>query len=94
MTDPEILLEQILREIVKALIIRPESIGGRDAAHARHFVHVDQGPTAGEEGVILAVDEHHARDDADVVLPAVTELVPPFAFDDFGLVDLVDGPEV
>lgn len=28
------------------------------------------------------------------MLPSMTELMPPFAFYDFGLVDLVDGPEV
>ena len=92
--DPEILLEQILSKVIESFILRPEPIRRRDAAHARHLVHVDQRPAAGEEGVVFAVDEHHAGHDAHVVLPAVAELMPPFALDDLGLVDFVNGPEV
>lgn len=97
MTDQQILLQQILGQIVKNLVFGPQPIRRRDPAHARHFVHVHQRPRARESGVRVAagtVDEHHVRDHPDIVLPAVAELVPPFAFDDFGFVDVVDGPEV
>lgn len=40
------------------------------------------------------MEEHHAGDDAEVVLPAVAELVPPVGLYDLGLVDVADGPEV
>ena len=54
----------------------------------------DQCPCRGEPSVVLAVDEHHAGNDTDVVLPPVTQLMPPFAFDDFAFVDLVNSPEI
>ena len=57
-------------------------------------MHINESPTAREPSPITAIEEHHPGDDADVVLPSVTELMPPFAADDFVRVDLVDGPEV
>ena len=94
MANQQILLEQILRKVVEDLILGPQPIRSRNATHTRHLVHVDQRPAPGEPGAVLAVDEHHPRHDADVMLPAMAELMPPLAFDDFRFVDLVDGPKV
>ena len=41
-----------------------------------------------------AINEHHIRHHAHIVLPAMSQLVPPFSLNDFRFVDLVDGPEV
>ena len=43
--------------------------------------------------VFLAIQEH-LWNDADVVLPLMTALVPLLPFDYFGRVDLIDCPEV
>lgn len=43
---------------------------------------------------IPSVEEHHAWNHAKVVLPAMAELVPPVLLDDFGIVNVVDGPEM
>lgn len=94
MAYPKILLEQILCEVIKDLILSSQSVCRRNAAHTGHLMHVDQRPAACEPCAVLAIDEHHAWHNADVMLPTMTKLMPPFAFYDLGLVDLVDGPEV
>ena len=94
MTNPQILPKQILRKIIKLDILRPQPIRRRYPTHTRHLMHINQRPTPRKERVFLAIQEHHTRNDADVVLPSMTELVPPFAFDDFVGIDLIDGPEV
>lgn len=40
MQNQQILLEQILCEIIKVLVFRSQAIGGRNARHAGHLVHV------------------------------------------------------
>lgn len=94
MTDPKILLKQFLSEIIKLLILRPQSVRRRDTTHTRHFMHVHQCPTARKERVVLAINEHHAWHDPYVMLPAVAQLMPPLPFDDLRLINLVDGPEI
>lgn len=42
----------------------------------------------------MTLEKHHTWHDADVMLPAVAELMPPVELDDFGLIDAVDGPKI
>lgn len=94
MTDPQILLEQILREVIKPLIIRPKPIRRRDPTHTRHLMHIHQRPAPRKPGPVLPIDEHHPRHDSHIMLPAMPELMPPLALNNFILVDLIDGPEI
>lgn len=97
MTNQQILLQQLLRKVVKNLILSPQPPRRRDPTHARHLMHIHQRPTARERrpgGPARFIDEHHIRHDAHIMLPAMPELMPPFAFDNLGFVDLVNGPEV
>ena len=57
-------------------------------------MHINQGPAPRKHRAVFPIQKHHPRHDAYVVLPAVPKLVPPLAFYDLRLVDLVDGPEV
>lgn len=57
-------------------------------------MHIDQGPTPRKQRTILPIQKHHARHNPHIMLPAMAELMPPFALDDFGFVDLVDSPKV
>lgn len=92
MTDPQILLKQILREIIEFLILSSQPICSSYPAHTRHLMHIHQRPGSSEEGAVLAIQEHHAGYDAHVVLPSVAQLMPPFRLDDFGFVNVVYGP--
>lgn len=51
-------------------------------------------PTPGKPRAILPIDPHHARDNPRIVLPAMTQLMPPFLFDDLVGGNFVDGPGV
>lgn len=97
MTNQQILLQQILREIVENHILRPQPIRRRDPTDTRHLMHIDQRPAARERGMRIPpgpIDEHHVGHHAHVMLPPMPELMPPFLLYDLGFVDLVDGPEV
>lgn len=92
MDQAQVFPHQILREPIKRHVLGPQPIRRRDAAHTRHLVHVHQRPGAGIQGGVLAIDEHHAGHDADVMLPPVTELVPPLLENDLVFGDMVGGP--
>lgn len=94
MTNQKILLKQILREIIKDLILSPQTIRGGNTTHTSHLMHIDQRPASRKPRAIFPVQEHHPRNNTHVMLPPVTQLMPPFPLDDLALVDLVDGPEV
>ena len=94
MTNPKILPKQILRKIIKNLILRPQAIRSRYPTHTRHLMHIHQRPRPREEGIFLPIQKHHTGDDTDVMLPSMTELVPPFSLDDFAAVDFINGPHV
>jgi len=94
MTNPQILLKQVLRKLIKPLVLRPQPVRSCNPTHTSHFMHIDQRPTPRKERVILPIQEHHSRYNPYIMLPSVAQLVPPFTLDDLGFVDLVDSPEV
>ena len=92
--DQKVFLQQLLRKVIKDLIVGAQTVRSRDTGHTCHFVHVDQGPAPCEDGPVLPIEEHHVGHHPHVMLPPVTELVPPLLLNHFGLVNLIDRPQL
>lgn len=92
MRKKQILSKEILGKIIEFYILGAKAIGSGNSRHARQFVHIYQSPWSRKERLLPAIDPHHARHHTDIVLPSMSELMPPLFFDNLIFIDLFDCP--